>query len=183
MYVTLSDLTEVIAKNACESGADTVEIEITESGNQFRVSVTDDGKGMSRDEAERAIDPFGNSIEKKGHGLGIAFLVETVNEAAGSWDLHSEKGSGTTFTVWFDTENIETPPVGDVSIVFRKALLHPDPKEVIIRRLRRTGTGDVHYEIKKSEISDAVGGFNDPQSLTLLSTYLRSMEEPSPFPS
>ncbi|MDR2864554.1 MAG: ATP-binding protein [Spirochaetaceae bacterium] len=179
--VTLSDLVGDITQNACESGADTVELEVTEIANEFRFSVKDNGKGMSHDEAKQAVDPFEDRGNTKGKiGIGIPFLIKTVDEHAGGWNLHTEKGSGTTFTVWFDLGNAGTPPVGDIALMFRAVLLIPCPSEIIIRRLRRTGKDDVRYEIRKTEITEAVGGFADAASVTLLSTYLKSLEENRP---
>jgi hypothetical protein len=160
-----------------------VELEVTEIGDEFRFSVKDNGKGMSTDEANRAVDLFGNAgnAEKGKLGMGIPFLIQTVDEHAGGWNLHTEKGEGTTFTVWFDMGNIETPPSGDIAAMFLASLLSLGPQEMIIRRLRKTGSGDVRYEIRKTEIIEAVGGLDDAGSVMLLSTYLRSLENNQPI--
>jgi hypothetical protein len=181
--VTLSDLASDIAKNACESGADTVEIEVTEVGHEFRFTIKDNGKGMTGDEARRAVKPLSeppvdNPTGKI--GVGIPFLIDTVNEHAGGWNLHTEKGAGTTFAVWFDTTNQDTPPQGDIAGLFRDILLAEGPREVVIRRLRRTGSNDVQYELKKTDIAEAVGGLSDPASVMVLGTYLRALEANQP---
>jgi hypothetical protein len=191
--VTLSDLASDIAKNACESGAAVVELEVMEMGSEFRFSVKDNGKGMSGAEARRAVDPFekvdggsksavesGSAGSSGKIGIGIPFLIQTVNEHAGGWNLNTEKGTGTTFSVWFDIENISTPPVGDLASLFCGILVMSGPDEIIIRRLRRKGTADVRYEIRKTEIAEALGGIEDSASIALLATYLRSLEENKP---
>jgi hypothetical protein len=181
--VTLSDLAADITKNACESGADTVELEVMEIGSEFRFTVKDNGKGMSNDEAKRAVDPFDkvNGEERGKVGISIPFLIQTVDEHAGGWNLNTEKGVGTTVSVWFDTENIETPIAGGIALLFCDVLLFPGPKEIIIRRLRRTGRDNVRYEIRKTEITTAVGDLSDATSITLLRTYLKSLEENQPI--
>jgi hypothetical protein len=147
---------------------------------------------MSDDEAKHAVDPLSGADDAdvlykgKGAGLGkvgigIPFLIQTVDEHAGGWNLHTEKGAGTTFAVWFDTGSIETPPSGDIAALFTAALLSPGPKEMIIRRLRKTGAYDIRYEIRKTELTEAVGGLDDPGSIMLLSAYLRSLEGNEPI--
>jgi hypothetical protein len=182
VYVTLSDIAADITRNACESGADTVELEIMEVGTEFRFLVRDNGKGMSNLEAARAINPFGTEHEADGAqktGVSLPFLVQTVNEAAGSWDLHTEKGVGTTVSVRFTLDNVETPTVGDLAVLFCAALAIPGPREFIVRRLRKTGVNDVRYELRKTELSAALGGLDDADSQTLLRTYLQSLEQPA----
>jgi hypothetical protein len=54
-------------------------------------------------------------------------------------------------------------------------LLFPGPKEMVIRRsCKEKG---INYEIRKTELAEALGGLEDTQSLLLLNDYLQSMEE------
>jgi hypothetical protein len=185
MIVTLSDIAADIVKNACESGAPLVELEVTELGQEFRFLVRDNGKGMSHAEAKHAIDPLGDvetrdgvevEVKHKKAGIGLPFLIQTVTEAAGGWDLHTEKGAGTTVAVWFDTDNPETPLTGDLAAMFSAVLGYQGPKEFIIRRIRKTGANDVRYELRKTELASALGGLADTESTALLSAYLHSLE-------
>jgi hypothetical protein len=48
---------------------------------------------------------------------------------------------------------------------------------MVIRRVCETGNRNTSYEIRKSELSEALGGLDDTQSLILLDRYLRSLEE------
>ena len=181
MHFTLADLVTDITQNACESGATLVELEITESGGEFRFLVRDNGKGMTKEEMGRAIDPFVTDGVKHPHrkiGLGLPFLIQTAEQSGGGWDTQSEKGKGTTATAWFDTGNVDTPPVGDLPGMFRTILMFEGPDDVVVRRLRQTdGASPLNYEIRRSEIDDALGGLEDTGSLMLLDQYLRSLEE------
>ncbi|QQO11035.1 ATP-binding protein [Breznakiella homolactica] len=180
MHFSLSDLVTDITQNAAESGATEVEAEIRETPQEFRFLVRDNGKGMSQEELKRAIDPFETDGEKHPNrrvGLGIPFLIQTAFQSGGGWDLKSEKNKGTTVTAWFDTANVDTPPVGDIPGMFRTLLLFPGPGEVILRRFYDDGKKQFDYEIRKSELADALGDLEDVGSLVLLDKYLRSMEE------
>jgi hypothetical protein len=179
MHFTLSDLVTDITQNAAESGAPLVELEIAETAAEFRFTVRDNGKGMDSDELRRAKDPFTTDGIKHPHrkvGLGIPFLIQTAEQSGGGWDLRSEKNVGTTVTAWFDLGNVDTPPVGDLPGMFRTVLLLPGPGDVLLRRSLENGKRN-RYEVRKSELVDALGDLENAGSLALLSKYLRSMEE------
>jgi hypothetical protein len=195
VHFTLSDLVTDITQNAAESGADLVELEIRETGEapgavgggkrEFRFSVKDNGKGMDPQELKRAMDPFvsdGIKHPNRKVGLGIPFLIQTAGLSGGGWDLQSEKNKGTTVSAWFDLDNLDTPPVGDLSGMFRTIFLFSGPGEVVIRRSRQRGGQTNAYEVRKSELIDVLGDLEDAGSLVLMDKYLRSMEEPEEEP-
>ena len=175
-----------ITQNGIESGADLVELHITEtidSSNQkeFRFTVKDNGKGMSSEELKRAQNPFVTDGIKHPHrkvGLGLPFLIQTAETSGGGWNMESEKGVGTEVTAWFDLGNFDTPPLGDIPGMFRTVLLFEGSAEVMIKRLKETADERerIEYEVRKTELLDALGDLGDTQSLVLLDQYLRSLE-------
>jgi hypothetical protein len=178
MHFTLADLITDITQNACESGAKLVELEVTETVKEFRFLVRDNGKGMTKEELGRAIDPFVTDGLKHPHrkvGLGLPFLIQTAEQSGGGWDIQSEKGKGTTATAWFDTGNVDMPPVGDLVGMFRTIMMFTGPEDIMIHR-QRDGEKMLDYEVRKSELMDALGDFEDTGALVLLGQYLRSME-------
>ena len=181
MYFTLADLVIDITQNAIESGARLVELEIEESNTEFRFLVRDNGKGMTKEEISRAIDPFVTDGVKHPHrkvGLGIPFLIQCAEQSGGGWNAESEKGKGTTATAWFNMENVDTPPVGDLPGTFRNVLMFQGPDDIVIRRLRQTdGQGPVDYEVRKSDLVEVLGDLEESGSLILLGKYLHSLEE------
>ena len=180
MHFTLADLVTDITQNAVEAGADTVELEVSDGGVEFRFLVRDNGKGMTEEELHRAIDPFVTDGIKHPHrkvGLGLPFLIQTAEQSGGGWDIKSEKGKGTTVTAWFDSGNVDTPPVGDLPGMFRTILMFDSKAEIVIRRKKLQNGAEDEYEVKKSELAEALGGLEDAGSLALLGEYLRSLEE------
>ena len=187
MHYTLADLITDITQNGVESGADLVELEIIETickeKGEFRFTVRDNGKGMSPEELELAQDPFVTDGIKHPHrkvGLGLPFLIQTAKQSGGDWEMKSEKGNGTEVSAWFDTNNVDTPPVGDIPGLFQIVLLFSGPKEIVIRRSRLETNNrekDIVYEIKKTELIEVLGNLEDTESFLLLSQYLNSMEE------
>jgi len=186
LHFTLADLVTDISQNACESGATLVELEIAEKtlqkgGGEFRFLVRDNGKGMTEEQLARAVDPFvtdGVKHPNRKVGLGLPFLIQTAEQSGGGWDVHSEKGKGTVATAWFDTGNVDTPPVGDLPGIFRTVLMFEGPKEIVVRRsLRQDGEETLDYEFSKSELEEALGGFESAGALVMLDQFLRSQEE------
>jgi hypothetical protein len=195
LHFTLADLVTDITQNAAESGAALVELTISETeragdasaagtagkvGKEFRFTVKDNGKGMSAEDLKRAQDPFvTDGVKHPGRkiGLGVPFLIQTAEMSGGGWTMDSVPGAGTEVSAWFDTANVDTPPAGDVPGMFRTVLLFPGPAELVIHRLREGGGGALDYEVRKTELSEALGGLEDTQSLILLDRYLRSLEE------
>jgi hypothetical protein len=184
MHFTLADLVTDITQNGAESGAALLELEVSETGNaggggEFRFTVRDNGKGMSADEIRRALDPLvtdGIKHPRRKVGLGLPFLVQTAEQSGGGWDIKSEKGKGTTVSAWFDSANVDMPPVGDIPGMFRSVLMFQGPEEIHITRFRGGG-GEPSYDLRKTELSEALGGLDDTGSLVLLDQYLRSLEE------
>jgi len=180
MHFTLADLVTDITQNAVEAGADTVELDVNEDGKEFRFLVKDNGKGMTEEELKRAIDPFvtdGVKHPNRKVGLGLPFLIQTAEQSGGGWDIKSEKGKGTTITAWFDSGNVDTPPTGDIPGMFRTILMFDSPAEILFRRRKSRNGNEDNYEIRKSELAEALGGLEDAGSLVLLDQYLRSLEE------
>ncbi|MDR0583289.1 MAG: sensor histidine kinase [Treponema sp.] len=181
MHFTLADLVTDIAQNASEAGADLVELEVHEDDGEFRFLVRDNGKGMTKDELDRALDPFVTDGVKhpcRKVGLGIPFLIQTAEQSGGGWDVKSEKGKGTTASAWFDTGNVDTPPPGDLPGMFRTILMFDGPADIHIRRSRKREGGPLlEYEVRKSDLVDVLGDIEDTESLVLMDKYLRSLEE------
>jgi hypothetical protein len=188
MHFTLADLITDITQNAVEAGAGLVELEVSESaftsgaaksGGEFRFLVRDNGKGMTEEEVKRAIDPFVTDGVKHPHrkvGLGLPFLIQMADQSNGGWDIKSEKGKGTTVTAWFDSGNVDMPPAGDIPGMFRTILMFNTPAEIVIRRKKKTEENEDEYEIRKSELAEALGSLEDAGTLVLMDQYLRSLE-------
>ena len=187
MHFSLMDLVTDITQNGIESGADLVELHISETINssnqkEFRFTVKDNGKGMTQDELKRAQDPFVTDGIKHPHrkvGLGLPFLIQTAETSGGGWKMESEKGVGTEVTAWFDLDNFDTPPLGDIPGMLRTVMMFTGPGELAIKRLKDISDDRLEYEVRKSELLDVLGDLEDAQSLILLDQFLRSAEQGS----
>ncbi|MDR1910204.1 MAG: sensor histidine kinase [Spirochaetaceae bacterium] len=178
-HYTLCDLVADITQNSAEAGAELVELEIRETHDEFRFTLKDNGKGMTPEELARARDPFvtdGVKHPRRKVGLGIPFLIQTAEQSGGGCSIESQKGKGTVVSAWFDMNNVDTPPVGDIPSMARSILLFAGPGEIVLRRSLKTGAGDRDYEVRKTELVEALGDLEDAESLSLMGRYLRSAE-------
>ena len=74
-----------------------------EEGDYATLMVSDTGVGISSEDIERIFEPFYTKkvMGRSGTGIGMAVVWGTVKDHNGYIDVHSVKGSGTTFTLFF----------------------------------------------------------------------------------
>ncbi len=87
-----------------EKGAIEVHVDRPESSNKLRVTVTDEGIGMTAEQLEKVFDPFtqaDSSTSRKfgGTGLGLTISREFCRLMGGDLTVQSEPGVGTVFTM------------------------------------------------------------------------------------
>ncbi|MDJ0782677.1 MAG: ATP-binding protein [Desulfosarcinaceae bacterium] len=72
-------------------------------GKYVRLSVADEGVGISEADLDRIFEPFYSSkkMGRSGTGLGMAIVWGTVKDHGGHIDVQSAVGSGTTFNLYF----------------------------------------------------------------------------------
>ncbi|MGM9683418.1 MAG: ATP-binding protein [Eubacteriales bacterium] len=107
-----------VAKNSVKAGASVIGIEIvTDSRGIMRITITDNGCGMSPELLVRVTDPFCTTRTTRKVGLGLPLLKLAAEQTGGGIEIESstEEGkSGTRLTAVFDTTSIDCMPMGDI---------------------------------------------------------------------
>ena len=83
MHYAVTDYVLDIVQNACEARASKVKVRFYETPACIDVVVEDDGKGMSHEEQEAALDPFHSETGKhpgRKVGLGLPFLKQATEQ-------------------------------------------------------------------------------------------------------
>jgi len=107
-----------IAENSIRAGCRTVTITVVEDtkADLLTLQISDDGKGMSSREQEKALDPFYTTKKVRRIGLGLPMLKSAAEMTGGNFKLESTEGLGTTVTVTFGHSHIDRQPLGDVAL-------------------------------------------------------------------
>ena len=152
-----------IAENSTRAGAGLVEIEVIESeqDDKLSVSVKDDGKGF--DEDAKLDDPYFTSKDSKKFGLGIPFFRQAAEACEGSFKVESTAGQGATLTATFRLGHIDLMPMGDLGATLA-ALVGGSPETDFVLRYVADGH---EYVLDTRQLREEIDGLplNLPQVL------------------
>ncbi len=82
-----------------------------EKNGKLRISITDTGVGLTEEEIQKALSPFGQietelSRTGSGAGLGLTLVDSLTKLHGGNLEIFSQKGIGTTVTVVFPADRV-----------------------------------------------------------------------------
>ncbi len=106
------------------------------SGKYVKISVTDTGAGMDEQTKSRIFEPFFTTKEMgRGTGLGLASAYGIIKGHNGIINVYSEKGHGSTFTIYLPASEkkiVKEEMVSEDIIKGEGTILLVDDEEVII---------------------------------------------------
>lgn len=175
MHYRITDFLADIVENALDAGSRFTHIDVIQDGTNLNITVEDTGKGMTEAEMIRARDPFvTDGVKHPGRrvGLGIPFLVQTLEETGGDFSIRSQPGEGTTVSFRFDLQHLDTPPLGSLPDTFRQILALPGNHEIKIHRALEKES----YALSRRELLDTLEELESVGSLSILKEYLESLE-------
>jgi two-component system, cell cycle sensor histidine kinase and response regulator CckA len=75
------------------------EIATLAAGRYLKLTIADEGAGISPDHLSRIFDPY-FTTKQRGSGLGLATVYSIIKKHAGHLEVASKLGVGTTFSIW-----------------------------------------------------------------------------------
>ena len=148
-----------ISQNSISAGALRIMVTITDD-DYFGFEISDNGKGMSEEQAASVINPFCTSRTTRRVGMGLPFLKQASELCGGKFYLKSQLGVGTTVSASFDKSNIDTPPTGDMPASILTLLIDAPQIHWIFHYKKN----DNVFEIDSKELEEALDGLESLSS-------------------
>ncbi len=106
-----------IAQNSVSANSSLVEIDVFENArmHELTLGVTDNGKGMTKEQLDSVRDPFFTTRTTRKVGLGVPLFKMAAEMTGGSFSIESEVGKGTKVKAFFKTDSIDFTPLGDIT--------------------------------------------------------------------
>lgn len=138
-----------------------ISVKTSDDDRMMEIIVRDDGRGMSSEEAEAALDPFYTSRTTRDVGLGLPMFREAAVMTGGDLSISSVPGEGTEVRVVFVTKSIDRQPLGSLGNII---MLHMISNEDIELRLElESSRGSYCFEssVTMAEVLEAGGSAMD----------------------
>lgn len=104
-----------VAENSLRAKATKIQIDVDVADDTIRITVADNGRGMSEEFLSRVADPFTTTRTTRKVGLGLPLIKMEAEMSGGSFGITSEVGVGTTVTTTFGRNHIDRPPMGNLA--------------------------------------------------------------------
>lgn len=176
MHAALCDYIADIVQNSVEADAGKVTVELETGGKDIKVTISDNGRGMSRGTLAAARDPFYTEPGKhraRKVGLGLPFLQEAADQTGGEMKVDSEPGKGTRVYFSFPAGNWDTPPMGDIPSTIVGLMCFNGKSDIVLHRIHAGNS----YTVSKSELVEALGELESAGSVEMARKFIMSQEE------
>ncbi|HKL74088.1 MAG TPA: ATP-binding protein [Clostridia bacterium] len=104
-----------IVENSVKANALLIEVDIAAKNGYITITIKDNGSGMDKELLSTVTNPFTTTRTTRKVGLGIPLLKMAAENAAGSFNIESEKGVGTVVKASFLINHIDRVPLGDIT--------------------------------------------------------------------
>ncbi|NMA06563.1 MAG: ATP-binding protein [Ruminococcaceae bacterium] len=159
-----------VANNSVKAGAKFVNISLNyDDKNYLKLTVSDDGSGMTKEVLSKLKDPFYTSRTTRKVGLGIPFLTLLAEQTGGYVEIESEVGIGTKIIASFDTNSIDMLPIGNLGST-ASTLISGSPDVDFVFHVSR---GELEFTLDSAEIKILLDGVpvSTPQVALFIEEY------------
>lgn len=173
-----------LSQNSIVAGASLIEIDVIADTktDTLRISIKDNGRGMSPEFLARVRDPFTTTRTTRRVGLGIPMFAESARTCDGDLTVQSEVGQGTTVDATFKLSHIDRAPLGDIaSTLIALIAANPDIDIRYRQQIRGrhpeldSGTSAEEFILDTREIKQQLDGvpINENAVLKWIGEYVR----------
>ena len=169
-----------ITENSVKAGAELTSILIDEENNTLRLTIEDNGSGMSEEILKGVTDPFYTTRTTRKVGMGLPLLKLAAEQTGGEMTVTSVSSDvdpvnhGTKVNALFYQDSIDFTPLGDVvSTICTLIQGHPDTDFYFRHRILNQDN-DVLVELDTRQIREVLDGvpLNEYEVIKWIEEYL-----------
>ncbi len=145
-----------IVQNSIKADADLIiiDIEADYTSDKLSITVTDDGKGMSKELLEKVTDPFTTTRKTRNVGMGLPLFKMAAEASGGHFDISSKEGMGTVVKASFGISSIDRVPLGEMEETMAMLLMGSPEKDFIMNYQIKTETGVREFNFDTRQIRE-----------------------------
>ena len=123
-----------IVQNSISAGATVIKISVLEEVQTLTIVITDNGRGMSKEQVSKVTDPFYDPNDQKSW-YGCSAFKMAAEMTGGSFKIESEVNQGTKVTATFIATHLDMLPLGDINTtVWLLITCNPDLDFIFIEK-------------------------------------------------
>lgn len=149
-----------IVQNSISAKATEIGITVYESKPEDRlvITITDNGRGMTREQVQSVINPFYTTRTTRPVGLGVPLFKMEAEMTGGSLEVQSELGKGTVIKAVFVPSHIDMIPLGDINATVLPLITGNPEINFMFSRVYVDDKGETReFSIKTSELVEILG--------------------------
>ena len=169
-----------IVQNSISAQATLVKILLAETEDTLRITIEDDGKGMTPEFLATVMDPFSTTRKTRKVGMGIPLFKLAAEQTGGELTLSSKTSEmspedhGTVISAFFHKDHMDFTPLGDV-VSTLISLIQGCPDVDILFEHSLPGGDLVHLDTR--EMREALGDEIPLNSFEVLEWARESLNE------
>ena len=166
-----------IAQNSISAGASLITLEVEEdlTRDLLRISVKDNGRGMTPEQVQNVTDPFYTTRTTRNVGLGVPLFKMEAEMTGGPFTFDSAVGVGTDLTAVFHPSSVDMIPLGDINGTVQLLVTGNPERDFLYSRRYKDHGGERGFALDTRELREVLGGevaLNAPEVVLWVKDYL-----------
>lgn len=159
-----------LCQNSIAAGAKHIELKLELKKDMLILSLVDNGRGMSQEEAKAALSPFVTSRTTRKIGLGIPLAKQSAEQSGGTFKIISQENKGTSIEASYVLSNIDCIPLGDIAGSVSNLISANED----INFLLEVSSADKRFSVSTGELKEVLGEvpLYEPQVALWLNKYI-----------